>query len=100
MLRIPPREFLAHLRIEPLPEPSQVASHLHRPVVRREKMHHHGRAADLRRLAHSEKILQSRFDPGRLAGFVVNLDLAAAREPKTVGSSVNKVRWTNRVQDI
>ena len=47
-------------------------------MVRREKMDYHGCAADARRLAHAEEVLKSRFDPGRLAGFVMNLDFAAA----------------------
>src|SRR5258706_11874040 len=40
MLRIPPAQLAAHLRIEALPEPRQIAGTLDWPLVPREQMNH------------------------------------------------------------
>ena len=60
MLRIPPSQFLSHLRIRALPEAAQVTGHLDRPAVRRKQREHHGLATrpDRRRFGEAEELLQ------------------------------------------
>src|SRR6266404_6012404 len=57
MLRISPAQLAAHLRIEALPEPRQVAGGLNRPLVRRKQMNHQRNfsVTDARRFPHAEK---------------------------------------------
>ena len=87
VLGIAAAQFAPHLRIETLPESRQIGGGLHRAVVGRKQMDHQRDFAvgNARRFAHSEKILQARGDPGRLAGLVVDFGLAAAGQADACG---------------
>ena len=75
MPRIPAPQFPPQLRIEALPKPRQIGRSLHRPLIRRQQMHHqrHLPARHPRRLRHPKKILQPRRDPRRLPALIIHL---------------------------
>src|SRR5260370_33926596 len=87
MLRIPPAQLAPDLRIEPLPESRQVARGLHRPLIGRQQMNHqrHFSIRDARSLAHSAEVLETRCEPRRLPGLVMNLCLPPAWQPNPAG---------------
>ena len=78
--RVTAAQLFANLRIDAPPKPRQIGRDLYRAVVGREQMHHQRRApaGNHRPRLHPEKILQSRFYPGRLACFIIDAHAASA----------------------
>src|ERR1700722_8608155 len=95
VLGVSARKLSAHLRIKPLPESGEIAGDLHRPAVRRKQMHYNRSRSNARSFAHSEKILQPRFDPWRLTGLVVDPDFPPAGKLYSFG---RKLIETGRTQ--
>ena len=61
-------------------------------------MDHHRDSVDARSLGHAKKILEARLDPRRLAGFVVNGDLAAGRQAEPLGRGLRQTGRPKRCQ--
>jgi hypothetical protein len=54
-------------------------------------MDHYGHSSDARCFSNAKKILETRFDPRRLTGLIVDLHLAASGQPQTFRSELLEV---------
>src|ERR1700690_302577 len=83
MLRITSHQFAAYLRVEPLPESCEISCRLYWPLIRSQQVNHHWRwlRPTSWRHAPTEKLLQARRNPRRVAALIVNLRLAATLQP-------------------
>ena len=90
MFWIAPHQFATNLWIEPLPEACQVSRGLYWTVVRRKQVNddRHLSRSYSRSFAHTEEVLQSGRNPGRLAVFIVDPRLPSALQSERFGRNL------------
>src|ERR1700733_14831052 len=86
MLGIAAHQFSSNLRVEALPESSQVRGRLHRAMIRSQQMDDERRFGrpDPRGVLHSEEILKTGGDPRRFSRFVMDLRMTSISEANSL----------------